>query len=102
MRILITGGAGYVGSHAARVVSRAGHEVWVYDTLSRGHRAAAPADRLIVGELADRPLLESALRERRIEAVMHFAALTYVGESVTDPAKYYLNNVGGSLSLLEA
>src|SRR5438105_4540570 len=102
MRILVTGGAGYVGSHAARVVARAGHEVWAYDNLSRGHRAAAPADRLIVGDLADRPLLERVLREHKIEAVMHFAALAYVGESVTEPAKYYLNNVGGSLALLEA
>src|SRR5438067_13155806 len=102
MRILVTGGAGYVGSHAARVVAHAGHEVWVYDNLSRGHRAAAPAGRLVVGELADRPLLEGVLRDQRIEAVMHFAALAYVGESVTEPAKYYLNNVGGSLSLLEA
>ena len=102
MRILVTGGAGYVGSHAARIVARAGHDVWVYDSLARGHRAAAPAGRLGVGELADRPRLEGVLRDERIEAVMHFAALAYVGESVTDPAKYYLNNVGGSLSLLEA
>jgi UDP-glucose 4-epimerase len=102
MRILVTGGAGYVGSHAARVVARAGHDVWVYDNLSRGHRAAAPGGRLVVGELADRPRLEGVLRDQRIEAVMHFAALAYVGESVTDPAKYYVNNVGGSLALLES
>jgi len=102
MRILVTGGAGYVGSHAAKVLVRAGHEVWVYDNLSRGHRAAALAGRLIVGELADRPLLESTLRDKGIEAVMHFAAFAYVGESVSEPAKYYVNNIGGSLSLLES
>lgn len=102
MRILLTGGAGYVGSHAARIVARAGHDVWVYDNLSRGHRQAAPPGQLVAGDLADRLLLESVLREQRIEAVMHFAALAYVGESVTDPAKYYVNNIGGSLSLLEA
>jgi UDP-glucose 4-epimerase len=102
MRILITGGAGYVGSHAARVVARAGHEVWVYDNLSRGHRQAAPEGRLIVGDLENRPLLEGTLREHEIDAVMHFAAFAYVGESVTEPAKYYLNNIGGSLALLEA
>jgi UDP-glucose 4-epimerase len=102
MRILVTGGAGYVGSHAARVVARSGHDVWVYDNLSRGHGAAAPSGRLVVGDLTDRPLLERVLREKQIEAVMHFAAFAYVGESVTEPAKYYLNNIGGSLALLEA
>jgi UDP-glucose-4-epimerase GalE len=102
MNILVTGGAGYVGSHAARLLVRAGHEVWVYDNLTRGHRAAAPSGRLIVGELMDRPLLERTLKEKKIEAVMHFAALAYVGESVTEPGKYYGNNVGGSLALFEA
>lgn len=102
MRILVTGGAGYVGSHAVRVLSTAGHDVWVYDNLTRGHREAVPARRLVVGELADRPLLTETLRTQRIEAVMHFAALAYVGESVQEPARYYENNVGGSLSLLAA
>lgn len=102
MNILVTGGAGYVGSHAARRLAQAGHQVWIYDNLCLGHRQACPADRLIVGDLADRPRMESALRENRIEAVMHFAAFASVGESVSHPAKYYDNNVLGSLSLLEA
>ena len=102
MRILVTGGAGYVGSHAVRLLVAAGHEVWVYDNLSQGHRGACPAGRLIEGELLDRRLLVEVLRSRRIEAVMHFAAFALVGESVADPAKYYQNNVVASLSLLEA
>lgn len=102
MRILVTGGAGYVGSHAVRHLLSAGHEVWVYDNLSRGHRAAVPADRLLPGELHDTDRLRQALAAHRIEAVMHFAALALVGESVAEPARYYHNNVLGSLSLLEA
>jgi UDP-glucose 4-epimerase len=102
MNILVTGGAGYIGSHAVRLLSRAGHEVWVYDNLSLGHRLAVPVGRLIEGELADRQRLDAALREREIEAVMHFAAFALVGESMSDPAKYYQNNVVASLSLLEA
>ncbi len=102
MRILVTGGAGYIGSHAARLLARSGHEPWVYDNLSQGHRAACPAGRLIEGELADRERLIAELRDRRIDAVMHFAAFALVGESVADPAKYYQNNVVASLNLLEA
>ena len=102
MRILVTGGAGYVGSHAARLLNQSGHEVWVYDNLSQGHREAAIPGRLIVGELLDRKRLAELLREKRIEAVMHFAASALVGESVTNPAKYYQNNLVASLSLLDA
>ncbi len=102
MNILVTGGAGYVGSHATRWLALAGHDVWVYDNLSLGHRAAVPTGRLIVGELADEVRLQAAMKEHRIEAVMHFAAFALVGESVTDPAKYYRNNVAATLSLLEA
>jgi UDP-glucose 4-epimerase len=102
MRILVTGGAGYVGSHAARLLDRAGHEVWVYDNLSRGHRAAALPGRLVEGDLADEQRIADLLAEKRIEAVMHFAALALVGESVAEPALYYRNNVLGSVALLEA
>ena len=102
MKILVVGGAGYVGSHAARLLSRAGHEIWAYDNLCYGHRGAVAPGRLIEGDLGERDKLVDVLRQHRIEAVMHFAAFAYVGESVTDPAKYYLNNIGGSISLLEA
>ena len=102
MRVLVTGGAGYVGSHGVRHLQRAGHEVWVYDNLSRGHRNAVPAGRLIEGDLADQQRLTAELREKRIEAVMHFAAFALVGESVEQPHMYYGNNVLGSFRLLEA
>jgi len=102
LKVLVTGGAGYIGSHAVRQLSVAGHDVWVYDNLSLGHRAAVPAGRLIQGELFDRPKLIESLRQHRIDAVMHFAAFASVGESVADPAKYYQNNVVASLNLLEA
>lgn len=102
MNILVTGGAGYVGSHAVRLLQQHGHSIWVYDNLSRGHRQAAPAGRLIEGELSDRAKLRDAMRSHQIEAVMHFAAFALVGESVSDPALYYENNVVAALSLLEA
>ena len=102
MRILVTGGAGYIGSHAVRLLGQAGHEVWAYDNLVFGHRGAVPQGRLVEGDLHDRTLLERTFGELGIEAVMHFAAFAFVGESVSDPAKYYRNNVVGSLSLLEA
>jgi UDP-glucose 4-epimerase len=102
VNILVIGGAGYVGSHAVRLLTRAGHDVWVYDNLSCGHRAAAPAGRLIEGDLLDQAKLESALKEHTIDAVMHFAAFALVGESVSHPDRYYRNNVVGSLTVLEA
>jgi UDP-glucose-4-epimerase GalE len=102
MRILVTGGAGYIGSHAVRLFLARGHDVCVYDNLGMGHRAAVPADRLVVGDLAEEARLDQVLVERRIEAVVHFAAHAYVGESVTDPAKYYRNNLVNTLTLLEA
>jgi UDP-glucose-4-epimerase GalE len=102
MRVLVTGGAGYVGSHAAYLLDKSGHDVLVYDNLSLGHRAAVKPSQLVEGDLRDRGLLENVLRDKRIEAVMHFAAVACVGESVAHPAKYYLNNVVGTLSLLEA
>ena len=102
LNILVTGGAGYVGSHAARILARAGHDIWVYDNMCLGHRGAVPPGRLIEGDLHDRPRLTEALRAKRIEAVMHFAAFALVGESVSNPAKYYQNNIVASLSLLDA
>ena len=102
MRILVPGGAGYIGSIALAHLVAHGHEAWAYDDLSRGHAACVPEGRLIRGSLADRSLLEKVLREERIDAVMHFAAYALVGESVSEPALYWENNVLGSLSLLEA
>ena len=102
MNILVSGGAGYVGSHACKLLRNAGHEVWVYDNLCKGHRGAAEADRLVVGDLANRELLANTMRENKIDAVMHFAAFAYVGESVEKPEIYYQNNVVGTLSLMDA
>ena len=102
MRVLIVGGAGYVGSHTAWMLHRGGHEIWIYDNLSEGHRAAVPEGKLIVGDLMDGEKLEGVFREHKIEAVIHFAASCYVGVSVTDPAPYYQNNIVGTLSLLNA
>lgn len=102
MRILVTGGAGYVGSHAVRRVLADGHDVWVFDNLTTGHPAAVPAGRLIQGDLSDSSALAHVLSENAVDAVLHFAAVCEVGESVGDPAKYYANNVVGSLNLLEA
>jgi UDP-glucose 4-epimerase len=101
MRILVTGGAGYIGSHTVRQLLAAGHDVTVYDSLDAGHREAVPADRLVVGDLRDIDHLDNLLVVNRIEAVVHFAALTYVGESVTNPAKYYTNNLIYALHLLD-
>ena len=102
MRVLVIGGAGYIGSHTVRLLNQTEHEVWVYDNLSIGHRASVPAEQLIVGELADTKLLEQTLRDKNIDAVMHFAAFTEVGESMLAPAKYYQNNVIATLGLFES
>jgi UDP-glucose-4-epimerase GalE len=101
MRILVTGGAGYIGSHAVRLFLERGHDVWVYDNLSVGHRGAVPTGRLTVGDLAEVARLDHALIDRRIEAVVHFAAFAYVGESVREPGKYYQNNLVNTLQLME-
>jgi UDP-glucose 4-epimerase len=101
MRILVTGGAGYIGSHAVRLFLARGHDVWVYDNLIFGHRAAVPAERLVVGDLAEIQRLDQLLVQQRIEAVVHFAAFAFVGESVQDPGKYYQNNLVNTLNLME-
>jgi UDP-glucose 4-epimerase len=103
MNVLVTGGAGYIGSHAVKWLRKAGHQVIVLDNLSRGHRAAVPADlRFIELDVGDTEGLSAVLTEERIECVMHFAAFAYVGESVELPLKYYGNNTTGTLSLLRA
>src|SRR5262245_62647917 len=101
MRILVTGGAGYIGSHAVRLFLARGHDVWVYDNLSAGHRGAVPAERLLVADLAETARLDQALLAHRIDAVVHFAAFALVGESVREPAKYYQNNLVNTLTLLD-
>ncbi|HMC88353.1 MAG TPA: UDP-glucose 4-epimerase GalE [Gemmataceae bacterium] len=101
MRILVTGGAGYIGSHTVRLLLSRGHDAWVYDNLSEGHRAAVPADRLVVGDLCDVPQVDQLVMDRRIEAVIHFAAFTYVGDSVREPGKYYQNNLVNTLNFME-
>lgn len=103
--ILVTGGAGYIGSHTVLALKQAGYDVVVLDNLVYGHRELVEAvlkTELIVGDISDRPLLDQIFANRQIAAVMHFAAYAYVGESVTDPGKYYRNNVLGTLTLLEA
>ena len=100
--VLVTGGAGYIGSHACEALARAGYEPVVYDNLSFGHREMVRFGPLEEGDIRDRARLVEVMQSRRPTAVMHFAALISVGESVQDPALYYDNNVGGALTLLDA
>jgi len=100
--ILVTGGAGYIGSHTCKALAQAGCIPIAYDNLSRGHRWAVKWGPLEEGNISDRERLDTVLDRYRPQAVMHFAAYAYVGESVEDPGKYYRNNVVGSLTLLEA
>ena len=100
--MLVTGGAGYIGSHAAKALSRAGYRVVVYDNLVAGHREAVKYGPLVEGDIADVGAVRDALRRHQIFAVMHFAAFLDVGESVREPARYYRNNVIGALGVLEA
>jgi UDP-glucose 4-epimerase len=102
VKVLVIGGAGYVGSHTVRQLIRSGHDVVVYDNLSRGHRQSVPEGTFVQGELADRENLQRVFEKHGIEAVMHFAAFALVGESVVQPAMYYQNNVSATLELLEA
>ena len=100
--VLVTGGAGYIGSHAAKALERAGYRPIVYDSFVAGHRAAVKFGELVEGEITDVEALRRALREHDIGSVMHFAAFLDVGESVAHPVKYYRNNVAGALTVLEA
>ncbi|MDG4649617.1 UDP-glucose 4-epimerase GalE [Roseibacterium sp. SDUM158017] len=102
MKILITGGAGYVGSACLRHMAAEGHEVLAYDNLVMGHAGAVAGHDLVQGDIADTERLTAALRDFGAEAVMHFAAATYVGESVENPDLHYGNNIGGTRSLLNA
>ncbi|HXY02702.1 MAG TPA: UDP-glucose 4-epimerase GalE [Terriglobales bacterium] len=98
--VLVVGGAGYIGSHAARELRRKGYEAMIYDNLSTGHRYLAEGFELIVGDISDGAKLKPVLE--RVDAVMHFAAHAYVGESVANPRKYFQNNVADALSFLNA
>jgi UDP-glucose-4-epimerase GalE len=100
--VLVTGGAGYIGSHAAKALSRAGYRVVVYDNFVAGHRAAVRYGELVESDITDVAAVSRALREHEIFAVMHNAAFLDVGESVREPIRYYRNNVGGALTVLEA
>jgi UDP-glucose 4-epimerase len=101
-RVLVTGGAGYIGSHVVLALGQAGYQVLTYDNLSTGRREAVLAGELVVGDLADRDLLAKTLADFRPDTVMHFAASIEVGESVADPLKYYRNNSVNALNLIEA
>ncbi len=100
MVVLVVGGAGYIGSHTARALKQAGHNVIVFDNLSTGYESLAAGFELIKADMLDASALATAMR--RADAIMHFAAHAYVGESVTNPKKYFRNNVEGGLSLLNA
>ena len=100
--MLVTGGAGYIGSHAAKALRRAGHAVVIYDNLSAGHREAASGAPLIEGDIRDVDAVRRAIRDSEASAVMHFAAWLTVSDSVHDPVGYYRNNVVGALATLEA
>jgi UDP-glucose 4-epimerase len=103
VRVLVTGGAGFVGSTTAQRLIEAGHDIVVYDSLLRGYRQAVPEGaKLVVGDIGDGALIERTLRDERIDAVLHCAAMGLVGESVQKPDVYYEVNVGGGIALLEA
>jgi UDP-glucose 4-epimerase len=100
-RVVVTGGAGYIGSHTLRALQSAGHEVVVYDSLVKGHRQAVGSLPLVIGDIADDEALDRLFQEFKPAAVVHFAAFIEAGESVLNPGKYFRNNTAGTLSLLE-
>jgi UDP-glucose 4-epimerase len=102
MKVLVAGGAGYIGSQVNADLNRQGHQTIVLDSLIKGHRDAVTAGKLIEGDISDGELVKKILKEEKIEAVIHFAAHSLVGESVISPAKYFRNNIGGGQALLDA
>lgn len=100
--ILVTGGAGYIGAHVVKLLSRSGFETVVYDNLSRGHREMVSAGEFVRGELSDKNQLLEVMRDRKIDSVIHFAASSLVGESEEDPHRYYQNNIMNGINLLGA
>ncbi len=103
MNVFVTGGAGYIGSNCVEELLNAGHNVTVFDNLSEGHRSAVdPRAAFIQGELSDAPFIAESIRKAQAEAVIHFAAHALVGESMTNPSKYFRNNVASGLNLLDA
>ncbi len=100
--ILVTGGAGYIGSHVVKLLSRYGHETVVFDNLSRGHREMVSTGEFIEGDLSNRDLLIKTMKDKEIESVVHFAASSLVGESEEDPHQYYRNNLSNGINLLGA
>lgn len=102
MKILVTGGAGYIGSHMVRTLSDNGHKIIVYDNLSTGHKDSVLSGRLLVADLSDTVSLDKLLSDEKFDAVIHFAAHIVVEESVKDPIKYYRNNFSNALNLIES
>ena len=101
MKVLVTGGAGYIGSHVAKQLAEAGHQVVIFDNLSTGHKPAVLNAKLVIGDLADKDALNQLFTEQKFDAVMHFAAFIVVPESVSEPLKYYRNNTANVLNMLE-
>src|ERR1700741_4878427 len=103
MKVLVVGGAGYIGSVCAELLLNEGHSVSIFDNLSEGHRAALdPRAEFFEGDLQDRQSIENALAKQKPDAVMHFAANALVGESMQNPSKYFRNNISNGLNLLDA
>jgi len=100
--VLVTGGAGYIGSHTCKALAQAGYTPVSFDNLVYGHREAVKWGPLVEGDLADKALIDTVMREHSIKAVVHFAAYTYVGESMENPGKYFQNNVTNTVNLLES
>ena len=99
--VLVVGGAGYIGSHMVKMLAKSGFDVTVFDNLSTGYKSLVKYGKLVIGDLADRPLLEKLFSEHNFQSVIDFAAFSLVGESVSEPAKYYRNNVANTLNLLD-